>query len=211
MFYSRIPENKLPERREQDFPIYGNAVWFMAAMLQTDYLLEHTHHRDQRIAILANDLRRTWSLFVENAIATDFEDRLERAVAEGKQPSGSQITELYLTVLRDYYGKTTVRVPPIDGAEWMTLSNAYYGHIRDEWAFAMAAAAAMAENVTRNDPATLAALESPIAHQGSYLSADLLRDAGADPTVPATYEAVYRRMNADMDQLDAELAGHASR
>jgi hypothetical protein len=101
-------------------------------------------------------------------------------------------------------------LPTLDASEWMTLTNIYYGHVKDEWAFAMAAAAALAENVTLHNPGTLAALKSPMGRKESYLSFDLMCDANADPTKAETYAAVYRRMNSDMDKIDAELAGSSS-
>jgi hypothetical protein len=88
----------------------------------------------------------------------------------------------------------------------MTLGNLFYGHVWDEWAFAMAAAAAMAERVKAGDAAAISAIAAPMSRPDSYSSYDLLRDAKANPTDPAMYEAVIRRMNADMDKLDAELA-----
>jgi oligoendopeptidase F len=210
MFYSRIPPGKLPQRREEDFPIYGNAVWFMATMLQSDYLLRKTDDPKERIALLAGDLRRCWRNFVSNALATDFEERMEGAIAAGHPPVGSEISQLYLSVLHDYYGEAAIRIPAFDAEEWMTLSNIFYGHVQDEWAFAMAAAAAMAENVAKRDPATIAALTSPMGRPESFLSVDLLRDAQADPTKLEMYAAIFRRMNTDIDMLDAALAPSSS-
>jgi oligoendopeptidase F len=205
MFYADIPPDKAPLRREQDFPIYGNAMWYLGALLQIDHLLDDARSKQDRIGLRAANIARLWGRFVQGVVATDFEARLEDAVAAGKPPSGNQIDALYLSVLKDYYGDAALAIPQASGEEWMTLGTAYYGHVSDEWAFAMAGAAAMAERVKAHDASAIAAIASPMARADSYLSYDLFRDAGADLTAASTYEAVFRRMNADMDALDREL------
>jgi oligoendopeptidase F len=206
MFYADLPADKAPVRREDDFPIYGNAVWYALPLLQADYLYARAESRDERIALAASDLRRLWNIYFGGVVITDFGDRLETAIASGNPPAGPQISALYLDVLRDYYGETDVRLTDANGEQWMTLGNLFYGHVWDEWAFAMAAAAAMAERVKAGDAAAISAIAAPMSRPDSYSSYDLLRDAKANPTDPAMYEAVIRRMNADMDKLDAELA-----
>jgi len=206
MFYADIPADKAPLRREEDFPIYSNAMWHLGGMLQIDQLLHEARTRQERIGLHAADAARMWGQFIKCVIATDFEARLEEAVAAGKPPAGNQISELYLSVLKDYYGEAAITIPPASGEEWMTLGTAYYGHVSDEWAFAMAGAAAMYEQVKAHDANSIAAIISPMSKPDSYLSYDLLRDAGADPMASSTYEAVFRRMNADMDALDRELS-----
>ncbi|HEY1962508.1 MAG TPA: hypothetical protein VGG69_08825 [Rhizomicrobium sp.] len=206
MFYADIPAAKAPVRRQEDFPIYGNAIWFMSALMQIDHLLQTTHAKPDRVALLAADVRRLWHVYVQGVIVTDFEARLEDAIASGKPPGAGDISKMYLSTLRDYYGDS-ISIPDAAGEEWMTLGNAYYGHVMDEWAFAMAGAVAMAERVKAGDRNTIAAIVSPMMKPDSYSSYDLLRDAGTDPTRPGIYEAVFRRMEADMDALERELKG----
>jgi oligoendopeptidase F len=205
MFYADLPAGKAPVRREDDFPIYGNAIWFASSLLQVDYLYAHARTRDERVALLAADLRRLWSVYFAGVVITDFEDRLESAVAAGEAPTGAQVSALYRDVLRDYYAGSGIAFTPADGEEWMSLPNLFYGHVWDEWAFAMAGAAAMVERVEAGDQATIAAIVAPMGRPDSYSSYDMLRDARADPTEPAMYQAVVRRMNADMDRIEREL------
>jgi oligoendopeptidase F len=205
MFYADLPPDKAPVRREDDFPIYGNAIWFASPLLEADYLYARAGSRDERIALLASDLRRLWNVYFSGVIITDFEDRLETAVAAAEPPTGAQISALYLAVLRDYYADSSIRFSDADGEEWMSLPNLFYGHVWDEWSFAMAAAVAMNERVEAGDKATISAIASPMSRSGSYSSYDMLRDAKADPMDPAMYQAVVRRMNMDMDRIDREL------
>jgi hypothetical protein len=69
----------------------------------------------------------------------------------------------------------------------------------------------MTEQVEAGDKATIAAIAAPMRRRDSYSSYDMLRDAKVDPTDPKMYQAVIRRMNSDMDRLDAELANSPRR
>jgi oligoendopeptidase F len=210
MFFVDLPPDRVPPRREEDFPIYGNSIWFLGNLLHLDYLLTHAASRQERIGLLAADLRRVFDTYIQGVVATDFEARVEELVAAGKPPAGHQVTELYLSLLNDYYGEY-VQIPESSGEEWMTLTTAFYGHTLDEWAFAMAGAVAMSEQIQAHDAKSIAAIVSPMSRPDSFTSYDLLRDAGANPTTPAFYEAIFRRMNAEMSLLDRELDDTSSK
>jgi oligoendopeptidase F len=206
MFYSDIPNDKLPTAREDDFPVYGNAVWNLAPLLYADYLLAHTENRADRVAILMADLRRLYVRFVRNLIVTDFVSRVEAAVAGGHPPAGSQISELYRAALQDYNDESAAPSSPEDGEEWMSIGQLFYrGHVLDEFAFSIAASVGMHERVSARDPGVIKAIVHPLYRTNSYSDYDLMLDAGADPSKKSTYEAVFHRMNSDMDQLERAL------
>src|SRR5262249_52715175 len=123
-------------------------------------------------------------------------------------PTGAQLHQRYVDTLRRYYGTNpgAVAVADLDGVEWMTLSNEYYGHVFPEWSFAIAGAAAIAERVRAGDARVIDALTAPIHEPHSFTSYDLMRDVGADPASPSAYAPLMRRMTRDLDALDIELA-----
>ena len=206
MFYAHLPAAKTPERREEDFPVYGNAVWWSGSLMATDYLIAHASNRDERIALLAGDLRRLWNAFFVGAIDADFEDRVNRAIVDNHTPTGAEFSQLYLTTLREYYrGDGAAAVEDLSGGEWMTFANEYYGHVFAEWSFAIAGASTIAEGARAGDTKVIRAVASPLHNTDSYTSYDLMRDVGADPGAATTYDAVMRRMARDLDALDREL------
>ena len=207
MFYAHLPAAKSPERREEDFPIYGNAVWWSGSLMATDFLIAHASNRDERMALLAGDLRRLWNAFFVGAIDADFEDRVNRVIVDNHAPTGAEFSQLYLATLRDYYrGDGAAAVDDLSGGEWMTLANEYYGHVFAEWSFAIAGAATIAERARAGDMETIRAIAFPLHHADSYTSYDLMRDIGADPVAATTYDAVMRRMARDIDALERELS-----
>jgi len=207
MFYTKMPATKLPERRDDDFPVYGNAVWWGGSLMAADHLLAKAGSRLERIALLAGDLRRLWDAFFKGAIDADFEDGVDRAIVANHPPTGAELRRQYAETLRRYYG-TGGLIEDLDGVEWMTLSNEYYGHVFAEWSFAIACAAVIAERGRQGDPKVIHALVAPMSNPDSFTSYDLMRDVGADPGSPSTYTALMRRMTRDMDALDLALEEH---
>lgn len=207
MFYARIPPGKLPERREDDFPVYGNAVWWSGGLMEVDAQMARTTNRDERIVLLAGDLRRLWDAFFAGAIDVDFENRVETAIREHHAPTGAELSRMYLETLRRYYSQPDgAMVTDDDGTEWMTLSNEFYGHVFAEWSFAIAGAAAIAERSYAGDREVLDSIAWPMSRAGSFTSYDLMRDIGADPTKISSYQPLMRRIRRDLDALDQELA-----
>jgi oligoendopeptidase F len=204
MFYANIPATKLPERRDDDFPVYGNAVWWAGSLMAADHLIAKAGSRAERIALLAGDLRRLWDAFFKGAIDADFEDGVNTGIAANRPATGAELRRQYAETLRRYYGNSGL-IEDLDGVEWMTLSNEYYGHVFAEWSFAIAGAAVIADRVRQGDAKVIRALVAPLSNPDSFTSYDLMRDVGADPGSPSTYTALMRRMTRDLDALDLEL------
>jgi oligoendopeptidase F len=208
MFYASIPTEKAPEQREADYPVYGNAIWFLGQMLYGDYQLAHTTDKAERIAILYDDCRRSWDNYFPYAIFVELEEEIYAGIETSRPLSGAAIASSYRKLLREYYGdnKETVRVDDSFGELALVEGNTYYGEVLAEWAFAMASAAAIAERVEAGDAKSIAALKNPMSRPGSFTSEDLLIDAGVDIYSPQPYEALVRRLDRAVEALDKELA-----
>lgn len=206
MFYADVPAAKAPELRESDWPIYGNALWFLGQMRFDDELLRRAAPAD-RVAILYDNCHRLWARFFQYAIFLDLEREIYASIDRGEPPSGAQITDRYLALLREYLPPTGVlpRIADDFGAIALLESNAYYGEALPEWAFAMASAAAMSDLVDAGNAATLEAIRHPMGKPDSFTSYDLLRDAGVDLATAQPYELLARRFARLLDALEREL------
>lgn len=208
MNYADIPAEKAPERREEDYPVYGNAIWFLGQILYDDSMIAKARTKAERIAILYDDVWRLWSTFFQYATATELEQRILRGVDEGRPPSGARISAIYLGLLREYYPPAGDGPAVADswGAQALDFPNMYYGEVLPEWALAMSGAAALAARIEAGDRATIEAVTHPLRRRASYTSHDLLMDAGVDLTTDAPYEALIARMNAKMRDLEREIS-----
>jgi oligoendopeptidase F len=211
MFYADLPADKRPERREEDFPVYSNAVWFAGELLYNDYLFARAKTRSERIALVASQLYRLWSAYFQNAIVTEFEDEIGQSVASARSVPSSEVSERYLALLKAYYDDPQIHVDPEFAYQWMSYPFLFDSrHILAEWAMAMAAGAELVDKIESRDQQTISMIRAPLAAAGSYTSFDLLRDEHIDVDSDEPYQAVLRRMNSKMDVLERLLTGRVA-
>jgi oligoendopeptidase F len=203
MMYADIPPDRAPDTRLDPAVLSNGAIYF-GNILHDDYLLAQPLAPGQRIAYLIWALDRLWRQLFVNAVTMEFERTLEARVAAGTPPSGPEVSAIYLSILRHYYGSDAVGV---DAArEWMTNDVAFatFEH-HAAWAPAMAMACTLAEQLQAgNRPRVLAVLEG-LRVGDSDLSHDILRRAAIDLTTSAPYDAGVRRMRALMRALEDAL------
>jgi len=210
MFYADLPADKRPERREEDFPVYSNAIWFAGEFLYNDHLFAGANTRQQRIALLASQLYRLWNAYFQNAILTELEDWLVKSVATGKSLPASEISEHFLALLKAYYDDPQIQVDPEFAYQWMSYPSLFDSrHILAEWAMAAAAGAELVDKIEARDPQVISVIRSPLAVPDSYTSFDLLRDARISMDSDQPYQALLERMNAKMSLLDQLISGPA--
>jgi oligoendopeptidase F len=209
MFYADIPASKRPERREEDFPVYSNAVWFAGELLYDDYLLSKARTKEQRVAILSSQLYRIWNAYFQFAVTTELADKMAHAVAKNQEISGRDISQQYLAILHTYYANPDIDIDPLFAEQWMSYPFIFDSrHILAEWAMAMAGGTDLLARIESQDSHTKATIVSPLGKSSSFTSYDLLRDAGIEIDSDAPYQALINKMNADMDLLEQELSTH---
>ena len=207
MFYADLPANKRPERREEDFPVYSNAVWFAGELLYGDHLLSKAISRQQRIAILSSQLYRMWNAYFQFAITTELEDEIGRAVDNGDEVSGRDISQRYLAILNHFYADPGIDIDPLFAEQWMTYPFLFDSrHILPEWAMAMGVGVQLVGRLEAYDERATAAVRAPLLNPTSFTSYDVARDAGIEIDGDAMYQSVVLKMNRDMDLLEKELS-----
>jgi oligoendopeptidase F len=207
MFYADIPADKRPERREEDFPVYSNAIWFTGELLYEDYLLSQTHIKEQRIPILASQLYRLWNAYFQYAVTTELAEKIASAVDRNAPLNGRAISAQYLDLLRAYYADPAIDIDPLFAEQWMSFPFIFDArHILPEWAVAMAAAVDLTTRIEAQDSRALTTIRAPLAMRNSFVSYDLMRDAGTVIDSDAPYVELIRKMNSDLEQLESELA-----
>lgn len=207
MFYAELPTNKRPERREEDFPVYSNAIWFAGELLFDDQLLKDTRDREKRIAILSSQLYRLWNAYFQFAAVTELEDQITHAANAGDELSGREISSRYLAILRSFYSNPEITIDPLFAEQWMSYPFLYDSrHILPEWAMAVAAGVDLLDHVENHDGRTKTTVRMPLANPSSFTSYDLLHDAGIDVNSDSPYRALIAKMNFDMDLLQSELS-----
>jgi hypothetical protein len=204
MWYGDIPGDLAPDVREDDPPIHGNALWYMAQYLFDDQLLARTLEPRARGALLLQQLAGMFRNFHEEAIKAEIELYATREITQGRPPTGRQISERQLALLRSYL--PGVRVEPAWGGYWMTSGQTFYGETDPVFAMAASAGAALAEKVTRGDRRAIDGLQRTCAGDSQF-SYDLLLGCGVDLADPVMHRALARRFESRLAELEALVAG----
>lgn len=200
MGYASVPADQAPDRREEDFPVFSNALWMLGPLMFDRVALEQELSTRERAGILSAQL--TWLLrsYVRNTAIAELESVLADKAAIGQSVSGTEISTLYLSLLREYFGDAVV-IADYQANEWMTHGTLFYGPHYASFAAATAVAVALDEGIATGDPNAVAAARDGIARSRTHLSGDVLKNAGIDLATLASHEPVARRIATVTSEL----------
>lgn len=206
MAFADIPRDRAPETRD-DPGIYSNGVLYVGNILHDDYLKDQATDRPERIAYLSHALQKLWREYFRWTIVAELEAGVQDLVMKGEPPTGAQVSQMYLDLLRQYYGqdKGIATVDDVFAAEWMIFRVPFLSYEQDFWPPAMAAACLLVEKLRAGDANARKGMHQVLGRGDLDLTYPLLLEAGIDMTTPEPYQAVIRRMNTLMDELEGLL------
>jgi len=205
--FAAVPPERSFDRWEEDTGVFSNGILEAGRFLHDDYVIDHADGRTERIAALVNAVDSLGGAFFRYAMASEFESAVQEAVLRGEAPSGRQLTETYLSLLRKYYGHETgvIDVDEIFGREWITNRVSFISFEMLNFPLAAAAAASLVEKARAADGSARSAFLHALGRGEIDLSSELLKNAGVDLATAGPYEAVGRRMNGLIARLERQL------
>jgi len=176
--------------------------------LLLDQMLKRAKSDDERLFYLGNGLETLRATFFRQAMFAEFEREIHARVDRGEPLTGDGLSKAYCNILRRYHGSAQ-GVVAIDDAycvEWAYIPHFYSSFYVYQYATSIAASSLFAQQVTGGDKAALDRYLALLRAGGSDYPYDLVKAAGVDLATAAPYEALVRRMNAIMDEIEAILA-----
>jgi oligoendopeptidase F len=179
-------------------------------------MVAHAKTKEEKLYQLGHILETIRGTFFRQAMFAEFELRTHDALEKGEPMSGARMTEIYCDLLRRYHGDAEgiVKIDPAYCVEWAYIPHFYRPFYVYQYATSLAASAFFTEAIEKASgpdgkpkdggharDTYLAVLKAG----GSDYPHALLLKAGLDLTTPAPYQALLRRMNAVMDQMEALL------
>ena len=177
-------------------------------------MLRRTKDRDTRLFLLGSRLDDLRGTLFRQTLFAEFELEIHERAEKGEPLTGEKLSELYLGLLREYYGDSqgVCKVPDLLKVEWAFVSQFWnYDFYVYQYATSIVASTSIAANLrseaaakkptTKSRDAYLAMLSAG----GSRYPIDLLKDAGVDMTTPAPFSAAMREMNGIMDEMEKLL------
>ena len=197
--------------------VYSDYTIFVAEVASTlneglllDYWLAQTEDPYERINLLQHAIDQIALTFYRQTIFADWELQAHRMVENGEPITGEGLNQLYLDLLREYYGPDT-DIPELYGITWSRIPHffrsPYYVY---QYATCFASSAQLLKDIRSEDEQRsqdgvrryLELLESG----GSDYPMELLKNAGVDLSQRETFQAVIDQMDVLVTLLEAEVA-----
>ena len=174
-------------------------------MLLGDYMVRNAKTREQKLFYLGAQLEAIRTTFFRQVMFAEFQLEMNEARERGQALSGAFLSERYCTLLKRYYGEAqgVMRIDPLYCNEWAFIPHFYFGYYVWQYATSMAGAAQFADNIQRQGAPAREPFLTMLKAGGSDHAYEIYRRAGVDLGQPAPYQALVRRMDRIMDEIEA--------
>lgn len=179
-----------------------------AEALLLDHMLKAAKSDDEKLFYLGEALEGLRGTYFRQAQFAEFERAFHAQVEKGEPLTGESLTATYLDILKRYYGhdQGVTRIDDAYGVEWAYVPHFYYNFYVYQYATSIAASSLLAEDVLAGKPGAVDRYLGLLKAGGSDDPYVLLKNAGVDMATPAPYDALARRMDKIMDEIEAILA-----
>ena len=204
---SYLSNNKQPYPLA-DYPIFvAEVASTFNEVLLFDYMIKKVKDDNTRLSMLM-----TWldvfkgTLFRQTQFA-EFELRMHEAVEKGKPLTGDELSDLYLGIVKKYYGsdKGFCSIDKNIEMEWAFIPHFYRGYYVYQYSTSFTASISLAEKVKSGDKEALKKYITFLSAGGSDYPVGLLKTAGADMTSGEPFDMTITFMNRVMDEIEKIL------
>lgn len=177
-------------------------------VLLSNYMRDQAASKEDKLYQLGYALERLRGTFFRQAMFGEFELNTHDAAARGEALNGKRMTEIYCQLLKDYHGDAAgvMKIDPAYCQEWAFIPHFYRPFYVYQYATSVTAALHFAEDILAAKPGARENYLKLLAGGGSVAPYQALKNAGLDMASPAPYQAVIKRMDSIMDEMEALLA-----
>jgi oligoendopeptidase F len=209
-----------------DYPIFVAEVASTCnENLLLHYMLDKETKDDAtRLFLLGSYLDGLRQTLFRQTLFAEFELKIHERAEAGDSLTGDNLTKLYLSLLKEYYGDAqgVCKVDDLYGVEWAYIPHFYYNFYVYQYATSLVASTSIANMIReeasaqkasgKQQPSTKArdAYITMLSSGSSKYPIDLLKAAGVDMTTSAPFTAAMKEMNTVMDQIEAILNKQAA-
>lgn len=177
-------------------------------VLLSQYMQAQARSKSEKLFQLGYALERLRGTFFRQAMFGEFELKTHDAAARGEALNGKRLTEIYCQLLKEYHGDAAgvMKIDPLYCQEWAFIPHFYRPFYVYQYATSITAALHFAEDIAAGKPGARDNYLKLLAAGGSVPPYQALKNAGLDMATPAPYQAVVKRMDRIMDEMEALLA-----
>ena len=175
--------------------------------LLLDYALKGAKTDEERLLYLGSALEGLRGTFFRQAMFGEFEERTHALVDKGEPLTGAEYTKIYADILRRYHGEAqgVVKIDDLYTVEWAYIPHFYNSFYVFQYATSIAASSLLADEILAGKPGARERYLKLISSGSADYPYNLVKAAGVDLATAEPYDAVARRMDRIMDQMETIL------
>ncbi|MBT7310980.1 oligoendopeptidase F family protein, partial [bacterium] len=191
--------------------VYSNYPIFTAEVASTfneALLMEHllkTDDRHKKLYLLDVYLDQINSTVFRQTMFAEFEYEIHRRGEQGLTLTAESLDELYLEILRKYWGPDVEFDKVRSSRTWCRIPHFYYNYYVYQYSTAFAGAAALVEKVLSGDKKEREQYLGFMRSGASVYPVETMKTAGVDMASAEPVEAVFSLFEKLMDQVEQLL------
>ena len=200
--------------KNQPYPMAGYTI-FVAEVASTfnevllfDYMIKTIKDDDVKLSLLMERLDGFKGTLFRQTQFAEFELKIHEAVQAGKPLTGEVLSEMYMDIVKRYYGhdEGICYVDDYINMEWAYIPHFYYNFYVYQYSTSFTASNSLAEKVLNKEEGALENYLAFLSAGGSDDPIPLLKKAGVDMTSSEAFGKTMDAMNRVMDEIEIILS-----
>ena len=165
------------------------------------YLLKHAKEKEEKIFLLNYFLDQFKGTVFRQTMFAEFEKRIHEKMAEEGTLTADGISELYLSINKEYFGPDMISDPQI-ALEWARIPHFYTPFYVYQYATGFSAAIAISSKILAGEPGIVEKYKQFLSGGCSMDPIDLLKICGVDMTKPEPVEEALDGFASYVEELE---------
>ena len=172
-----------------------------------NYMIKNVKNDDIKLSLLMSWLDGFKGTLFRQTQFAEFEKKIHEEVENGKPLAGDNLSELYINILKKYYGheQNVCYIDDYLKIEWASIPHFYMNFYVYQYSTSFTASISLAESVMNKEPGALEKYIKFLSSGGSDYPIELLKNAGVDMTTSLPFEKTIQVMNKVMDEIETIL------
>jgi oligoendopeptidase F len=187
-----------------DYPIFvAEVASTVNENLLRLHLVERESDRGRKTFLLGQHLENFRTTVFRQCMFAEFELKIHELAQSGEPLTADSLSELYLKLLREYYGEArgTVQIDPLYAVEWTFIPHFYYNFYMFQYTTSFIAATAIAARIHAGDTRARACYLKLLKAGGSRYPVQLLKTAGVDMRTATPYKQAFGSMKQTLAEI----------
>jgi oligoendopeptidase F len=197
-------------QKNQPYPYYGYDTFnaevasVTTESLLMDYLLANVENDEEKAVLLQNYIQNIGSTYYRQTRFAEFELLMHEAAEDGQILTEDFLTTSFGEMYSRYWGPN-MEITEEEAYSWSRIPHFYYNYYMYAYATSFAAGEKISERVQNDGQTGINDFITFLSSGSSDYPVELLNLAGVDMTTSEPFEAVSRKMNFLMDELEKIL------